>query len=237
MNEHIEQLIALQAVDLEIDTIDDEIKAEQNGLDQRITALAKREQHINELSEKITSHDKEKRDLEAEESDKMAYVKERQSKMMQVQTGREQTALLKEIEDGKKSVKENQEKIIALMSEIEKLIEEVEQEKNLLKGEKELVEEEKEKVRVAIEDINKSKKTKDNDRQKKAGVVKKPLLSKYNRLRAHRNGLAVVNVLQGVCQGCFMSIPPQQYNLLLKGDKMLDCPSCQRIIYHKAPPE
>jgi predicted nucleic acid-binding Zn-ribbon protein len=237
LNEHIEQLVILQAIDLEIDKIDSDIKAEQNALDERITALAMREQNITKLVENITALDKQKRELEAEASDRLSHVKDRQSKMMQVQTGREQTALLKEIEDGKKSVKENEEKIVALMEESENLIAQVEQEKNLLKGEKEMVEEEKEKVRSAIESINKGKKTKDTDRQNQAQLVEERLLKKYNTLRARRNGLAVANVLQGVCQGCFMSIPPQKYNILLKGEKMLDCPSCQRIIYHQPPAE
>lgn len=237
MNEHIEQLVILQAIDLEIDKIDSDIKAEQNALDERITALAVREQNISKLVEKITALDKQKRDLEGEASDRLSHVKDRQSKMMQVQTGREQTALLKEIEDGKKSVKENEEKIVALMEESENLIAQVEQEKNLLKGEKELVEEEKEKVRSAIETINKGKKAKDSDRQNQAQLVEERLLKKYNTLRSRRNGLAVANVIQGVCQGCFMSIPPQKYNILLKGEKMLECPSCQRIVYHQPPAE
>lgn len=237
MNEHIEQIVILQGIDLEIDTIDGSIKAEQNALDERITALAAREQNIGQLVEQIATLDKQKRDLEMEASDRLSHVKDRQSKMMQVQTGREQTALLKEIEDGKKSVKENEEKIVALMEETETLIAKVEEEKNLLKGEKELVEEEKEKVRSAIESINKEKKAKDVDRQNQAQLVEARLLKKYDMLRARRNGLAVANVLQGVCQGCFMAIPPQKYNILLKGDKMLDCPSCQRIIYHQPPTE
>lgn len=237
MNEHIAQLIILQAIDLEIDKIDNEIKSEQNALDDRITSLAKREQGIAELTEKIASLDKEKRELEAEASDKLDHVKDRQSKMMQVQTGREQTALLKEIEDGKKSVKENEEKIVAIMEQSENLIAQVEEEKNLLKGEKKLVEEEKEKVRAAIEAINKGKKTKDSERQNHAQTIEGRLLKKYDTLRSRRNGLAVANVLNGVCQGCFMSIPPQKYNMLLKGDQMLDCPSCQRIVYHQAPAE
>lgn len=235
MNPHIAQLTVLQAIDLEIDTIDNEIKIEQNGLDERITALAQREQLINELTAKIDTQESEKRSLEAEAADKLDHVKERQSKMMQVQTGREQTALLKEIEDGKKSVKELEEKIVAIMEEVEKLIAQVEEEKNMLKGEKKLVEEEKEKVRDAIEAINKGKKSKDTDRQKQAKLVEARLLRKYDTLRSRRNGLAVANVLQGVCQGCFMSIPPQQYNMLLKGDKMLDCPACQRMLYHEEP--
>ena len=99
MNELLSQLVELQAIDMEIDRIDQAIKAEQNGLDERITALAKREALIIELQEKITSQQKEARNLEGEMADRMEHVRDRQSRMMQVQTGREQTALLKEIED------------------------------------------------------------------------------------------------------------------------------------------
>ena len=236
MNPHIAQLIILQAIDLEIDTIDNEIKEEQNSLDERITALARREQLINDLAEKIAALESERRALEGDASDRLTQVKGSQAKMMQVQTGREQTALLKEIEDGKKSVKEFEEKAMALMEEIETLNAQTEEEKNLLKGEKQLVEEEKEKVKAAIEAIAQGKKAKDEERQKQTTLVEARMLRKYNTLRSRRNGLAIANVLQGVCQGCFMAIPPQQYNILLKGDKVLECPACQRIIYHQEPP-
>jgi predicted nucleic acid-binding Zn-ribbon protein len=233
LNEHIDQLIALQGIDLEIDRIENEIKAEQNALDQRISALADKEVLIGELQEQIVALEKERRTLEAEVADKMTHVKDRQSKMMQVQTGREQTALLKEIEDGKKSAKESEEKIVAIMEEVEKLGLQINEEKNLLKGEKELVAEETVKVRNIIETINKGRKDKDVLRQQQAQGIKVNVLKKYSTLRERRNGLAVVNVLQGVCQGCFMSIPPQKYNQLLKGDQIFDCPTCQRIIYHR----
>lgn len=235
MKEILTQLVALQALDLEIDQIDNAIKVEQNGLDERISALADREALIGTLEEQITSEQSESRTLEAEMADKMDHVRERQSKMMQVQTGREQTALLKEIEDAKKSAKDNEEKIVVLMESTEKLTTQIEEEKNLLKGEKKLVAEETEKVRKKIESINRGKKTKDNGRGKKAKEIKPNLLKKYDTLRQRRNGLAVVNVLDGVCQGCFMSIPPQKYNMLLRGDQMFDCPVCQRLMYHEAP--
>lgn len=237
MNEFLDQLVSLQSIDLEIDQIDDAIKSEQSGLDERISALAKREALINELQEKISSMHKESRTLEADMADKMDHVRERQSKMMQVQTGREQTALLKEIEDAKKSAKENEEQIIAIMETVEKLTAQMEAEKNLLKGEKELVAEETEKVRANIEDINKGKKTKDSVRSKKATGIKESVLRKYDTLRQRRNGLAVINVVDGVCQGCFMAIPPQKFNMLLKGDQMFECPTCQRLIYYVPPIE
>ncbi len=235
MNEFLTQLVALQALDLQIDQIDNAVKVEQNGLDERISALAARETLITSLEEQITSEQSESRTLEAEMADKMDHVRERQSKMMQVQTGREQTALLKEIEDAKKAAKDNEEKIVVLMESTEKLTTQIEEEKNLLKGEKELVTEETEKVRKKIESINRGKKTKDNVRNKQAKEIKPSVLKKYDTLRQRRNGLAVVNVLDGVCQGCFMSIPPQKYNVLLRGDQMFDCPICQRLMYHEAP--
>lgn len=237
MNEHIAQLVALQAIDQEIDLIEGKIKSEQNGLDEQISALARREAVINELQEKISSCEKEVRTLEDEVAEKMNHVRERQSKMMQVQTGREQTALLKEIEDAKKNAKENEEKIISLMEEAEKLKEKAEEEKNLLKGEKQLVAEETEKVRTNIEKINKGKRSKDNERKRQAKQIKDNLLRKYDTLRERRNGLAVVNVVDGVCQGCYMAIPPQKFNMLLRGDLMFDCPTCQRIMYYTPPTE
>ncbi len=237
MNELLSQLIELQAIDMEIDRIDQAIKAEQNGLDERITALAKREALINELQEKIVAQQKESRNLEGDMADRMDHVRERQSKMMQVQTGREQTALLKEIEDAKKSAKENEEKVVALMESIEQLTARITEEKNLLKGEKELVAEETEKVRVSIEEINKGKRDKDLRRGEQAAKIKSGTLRKYDTLRQRRNGLAVVNVVDGVCQGCFMAIPPQLFNQLLRGDQLFECPTCQRMIFYQRPAE
>jgi uncharacterized protein len=237
LNELLAQLVALQAIDMEIDLIDQAIKAEQSGLDERISALAKRESCINELLEQINSQQKEGRTLEGEMADKMGHVRDRQSKMMQVQTGREQTALLKEIEDAKKSAKENEEKIVAIMISIEQLTAQMTEEKNLLKGEKELVAEETEKVRANIEAINKGKKEKDGQRGEQATKIKASTLRKYDTLRLHRKGLAVVNVVDGVCQGCFMAIPPQLFNRLLRGDELFDCPTCQRMIHFVRPAE
>lgn len=237
MNELLAQLVVLQAIDKEIDQIDQAIKAEQSGLDERISALAKREAFINELQEKIEMQQRESRTLEGEMADKMDHVRDRQSKMMQVQTGREQTALLKEIEDAKKSAKENEEKIVAMMVSIEQLTTQITAEKNLLKGEKELVAEETNKVRANIETINKGKKEKDGLRSEQAVKIKGSVLRKYDTLRQRRNGLAVVNVVDGVCQGCFMSLPPQLFNRLLRGDELFDCPTCQRMIHYIRPAE
>ena len=60
MNKNIAQLIQLQTIDLEIDQIDNAIKAAQLSLDVRIQAMADREKLILELNNTIKEKEKEK---------------------------------------------------------------------------------------------------------------------------------------------------------------------------------
>jgi len=235
LNEVIAQLISLQQIDLQLDTIDNAIKQEQDNVDQQGTMLSQRESDIEDLHEQINALENERRTLDLEMSEELAHVKSRQSKMMQVQTGREQTAILKEIEDGKRNIKEKEDKIVAIMEEVESLTAQITRQQELLKEEAKSLAAETSKAKESIKGINKNKQEQDSKRKQHAKAVEEKLLNKYNILRERRNGLAVVSVIQGVCQGCFMSIPPQQFNTLLRGDRHLDCPICQRIMYYQAP--
>jgi predicted nucleic acid-binding Zn-ribbon protein len=50
-------------------------------------------------------------------------------------------------------------------------------------------------------------------------------------LISRRGGTAVVNVKNGVCLGCFMNIPPQLFIEVTKNNRLILCPSCNRIFY------
>ena len=68
-----------------------------------------------------------------------------------------------------------------------------------------------------------------NTRVKK---VKAALLRKYEQIREKRDGVAMVGVTNGVCLGCYMNVPPQLYNELLREDKLHACPTCNRLLYN-----
>jgi predicted nucleic acid-binding Zn-ribbon protein len=152
--------------------------------------------------------------------------------MMQVQTNREYQSLLKEIEDGKKTIKDKEEEIVALMESSEangKIM--AEQEKLTVDEQKDLAEESK-KFKSHTASIEKKKAKIVVKRDAMAKDIKSAALKKYDMLRTRRNGKAVVSVINGVCQGCFMSIPPQHFNNILRGDRILNCPTCQRILFY-----
>lgn len=56
------------------------------------------------------------------------------------------------------------------------------------------------------------------------------VLSAYDRLRSHGRGDALAQVRDRVCQGCFTRITKQTENLLLRGDEIVYCHSCGRML-------
>ena len=232
MNEDIKQLTELQVIDLEISMFDAAINAEQEALAKSEEAFNERQASIIELKEKIEAAEAQRRELEAELSDETSRIKERQFKMMQVQTNREYQSLLKEIEDGKKNMKENEQAIVSIMETSEANSKIMAEQEDLTSEEQEALEEESAKAKKQSAKIERKKNKFVKKRKAMAKDIDTSVLRRYDMLRTRRNGKAVVGVINGVCQGCFMSIPPQHFNNILKGDMMLDCPTCQRILFH-----
>ena len=233
MNEEIRQLTDLQVIDLQIAGVDEEINAGQAEIEKLLSTIEERKVSIEELQTKIDAAAARQRELEAQQEDELSRIKERQSKMMQVQTNREYHSLLKEIEDGKKANKEREEETVQLMEKIESLTLIMKEQQGLSEGDDQQLASETKKINGEAVRLNVKKDSYAKQREAMVKNFSPSLLKKYDMLRARRNGRAVVGVVNGVCQGCFMNIPPQQFNDLLKGDKMLFCPTCNRILFHQ----
>jgi len=232
LNEEISKLIDLQGIDSEIDGFDQEINAKEQEITTREQSISDKEAGIGRCKEQVAELEQAQRDLKSELEDAQGRIKDRQNKMMQVQTSREHQAILKEIEENKKLIKANEEKLLQIMEQIEQLEKEAEELGNLCTGEKKLLTEESGEVKKAIDKINSRKKTVIGKREALAPELRPGTLQRYDILREKRNGSAVVPTKNGVCQGCFMTIPPQQDNEVRKGEKLNFCPTCQRILYY-----
>ena len=64
-----------------------------------------------------------------------------------------------------------------------------------------------------------------------AELVDKPLLTRYNRLKIMRKGFAVAQLREGACGGCQLQLPPQLVAEVKRGDELMDCSYCHRILY------
>lgn len=232
MKEDISVLIALQELDTELSGFDRKIEDKKQELTAREQAIAEKEVLAAQCKEKAAELKQSQRDIKNGSEDAAERIKDRQSKMMQVQTSREHQALLKEIEDAKKTIKDTEEELLQVMEQVEAEEAKAKELGNLCTGERELLAEEAAKVEKAVEELNNKRLTVQEQRDKMASNVPSSLLKRYDKLLKKRDGLAVVQVIDAVCQGCFMTIPPQKYNDIRVGEDIFSCPTCQRTLYY-----
>jgi len=63
--------------------------------------------------------------------------------------------------------------------------------------------------------------------------VDKRLLDYYQNLARVRPGSVVVRADGGSCTGCRMMMPPQRFNDVRKGESVIMCSNCRRILYYE----
>ncbi len=231
MRPELSTLIRLQGIDLEIR----KLGLEKVELPERLNALKElmdeKNAVIAELKDKLADLRTRKTEVEDELELEAERLKKSQQKMSAVKNPREYQALSKEIEEIKKSNKVREDEILQLEEEIGELKKQVkEKSREIEKLKKEAAAEEKSIVR-AEKKIDKKIAALTRDRDEAAKEVRPDLMARYRFLAEKRAGIVVAAVEEGICCECNMNIPPQMYNELLRDEKLLFCPSCQRIIY------
>jgi predicted nucleic acid-binding Zn-ribbon protein len=53
----------------------------------------------------------------------------------------------------------------------------------------------------------------------------------YERLLEAREGVALAELDGRICQMCYMEVTPNQYVRVVRGTEVVQCPSCDRILY------
>ena len=224
-------LIQLQHCDNRIREID----RRQNECPLKIKELEKELEDFitdsSELTQRLDQHKKDRRVLEQEVKEFDSKIEKSQIKLSNIKSNKEYKAVLKEIEDlkkGKSAVEDKAIQMMELIDEMEKKYLELQRmeprvKENLEKNKKEIDEELRE-LNISLQNLQK-------ERMQFTEGMEPELLKKYLFLKDRRNGQAVSSVIGGVCQTCHMGIPPQKFNELIRGNSLMTCPHCHRIIY------
>ena len=149
-----------------------------------------------------------------------------------VKTNKEYQLILREVDDNKKRKDALETELLEFMDErdkIESIVSETEKEYLLLEeqiaSEQDEIEKKSSNDKESLEEYL--------AQQKDIGKTLAPsLMEKFRRISKMNQGLAVTRVKDAVCLGCFMNIPPQLYIEVQRGNSLISCPQCSRILYH-----
>lgn len=228
-----------QMLDLyEVQKIDLEIRDVQKRLDEIPKDLRRLEGSVSDLKHEADKTRlerdalvKEIRDLETNLTQETTKLKKWEARLAEIRNQREYLALSREIEGGKRQNRETEERVQQLntrKTELEKKLGDVQGQVSTQEGD---VTSEREKADGAASGVREKLDADSQRRQELVVKIPKPLLTKYESIRAKRLGVGIVPVVGGLCKGCNMRIPPQLYNILQRGQTVEQCPSCHRIIF------
>jgi hypothetical protein len=188
---------------------------------------------IEKEQEIVEELEKERRKKEKELEGEKEKIKKLEVKLYDVKTNKEYQALLKEIESAKEANDRTEEDVLVLMDKVEDLKKDYEAsqtELEKLEKESEIEKKAMEKETRSMDEVIAKLTT---ERDNLLSIVSDNLRNTYNILRERRGGIAVTNVRNGVCLGCNMNIPPQLFIEVTKNKQLIQCPSCNRILFFR----
>jgi uncharacterized protein len=233
----IEILASLQTVDREI--------REQTSLKQKLLEelrvterqIAAKKSEIDALNGVCSEREKVRVEKDRVFQEEGKKATDKRMRMNRIKNVKELQALQREIELTRQANGELEEELIKIMQEIDAIKGQVQTKESEMAAMQEEWQKKQNELQVEINGIDAAVSEASSRRQTIASQVTGDLISRYELIFSRRGGTAVVEVAGGICQGCYMNLPPQLWNEIIRNEKVHLCPSCQRILFVKAAAE
>ena len=231
MNKHLNELIALakndqaidsytpqlEAADKKVARVQKKIDAAQGEFDELTTAIADNEEKVKGfeeqlvlLNEQLASNAKKLKEISTEKEMKALSLEEDIAKE-KMTFANEEIERLQGINETKTALlDEASEKVKTITVDFDTINKEVSAEKaeiEKIKGE----------LFVKREELSRN--------------LEQKVLSFYEKIRIWAGNTAVVPVKKQACYGCYMKLNDKTYSEVIKGDEIVNCPHCGRILY------
>jgi len=215
-------------------------------LTREISALPK---HIAAIEKKLESHErkleadraalaanhKDRKRLEGEIQTQQQKISKLKDQMLEAKTNDQYRAFQREIEYCEKEIGRAEDRILDLMSESEPLERNVKAAEAALKQEKTQVETEKQQTTERTAGDRREMEALKAERSGIASQISPVVLKAYERVRKLRRGVAVAEAVEGRCSQCHMALRLQFFQDLKRGEQVMYCESCSRILYYNPP--
>ena len=195
---------------------------------QEIEALeAERSTHLQELDNLKA----QLREMEAEVTDLEEGIKVSRQRLMDIGKELELKAMLKEIAFREDQRDQKETRVLELLDQVEALNQAIADQDQALKSLQTEHDRRAAEVASRVEELEKQRAVLTGQRESLRKGLPAALLKRYEFILRRYNGSAICEVREGVCLGCHLNILPQQYIDLQKGEEIIQCPHCQRILY------
>jgi hypothetical protein len=226
-------LISLQETDTEIKRCHADIAAlptRRAAIEQAFAASAK---EFLDLKAELDAATAERRRLEADVAAEQVKHDKFKGDLMKATNEKQYATAVREVDATKKIISTMETEILKLMEKIEKLEAQINERAPEIETKRAAVDNELATLTAEAEANAQKLTTLTTARDQLIGQLAPGTRATYERVARLKSGLALAEARDYSCTACRMTIRPQAFNDIRRGDQIIECESCGRILYFK----
>ena len=231
VNPEIAALHRLQKEDRKVLLVERRLKAIPRRLKELDDDLAKLKKMLDDERDRLSEVEQFRDTQEMQLANEEEHVKNSKARLNSIKTSRELTATQKEIESTRRMMSTRSEELERIRTAIEETTQRIDGMQtgfdDLAKkagAEREKMEEEQGKYQKILRRAHKN-------RSKLTEGISQRTLRTYERIRTKSGGLGFVATHRRICTACKMQVPHQAYVTLKRGEELVNCENCGRLLY------
>jgi len=231
LKEDIRHLVRLQSIEFEIRDLERKQREAPGRIEQLEEAFQARLEEIGGERLRHESLVEERRKLCEERDSLTKRLETAQQKLMQVSNQREYSAVLNEIDTTKARFGEIEQAIGSRDSEIDELAGPASEADERIGSEQEKLDAEKGKLEAELAIVSSRLAELTAQSQEIKGSTSQEFLVRFSRIFEARDGIAVAPIDNGACGACHLRLRPQVISLCRRGEELVFCENCGRILF------
>ena len=236
MNADLERIIGLQRLDTAAETARKKLADEPEREKTLDTRLETAKANVATAKERLAANQSARREIEKELAVHQGRLSKFREQAMAVKTNQEYHAIQHEIAHAQAQIKTHEDHMLDGMLEADDLTAAVKKAEADLAAEVKAIEADRKaltaehaELQVALERIT-------AERSAIVAALDKHLLAVFEQVAKKRHGVAVAEAKDGICTICHVRLRPQVFNTVRRNEDIVQCDSCQRILYFAAAP-
>lgn len=234
MHADLARLIELQQLELAAEEARRKIADEPRHRAELDARLAASQQAVVDAKQRLADSQVARRANEKDLAAMQARLSKYRDQLMEVKTNREYQAMQKEIEVAQHEVRAFEDRVLERMLEGDELAAAVKAAEAALKEDEKTTVAERDALGRDIEERRRQLERAIAERDALIAGLDPGILAVYQHAAHGRKGIGVAAARDGVCTLCHVRLRPQVFNEVRRNDRIIQCDSCQRILYFEA---
>lgn len=235
MHADLERLISLQRIDSSIHDAEHRLSDEPARLKALDLRLEDARQRVSAAKERIAQNTAARREIEKDVALHQGRLSKFREQAMNVKTNQEYHAIQHEIAFAQNEIKTHEDRMLERMVEADELTAALKADEAALAGTQKEVDSEKRAITTEHDVLRARVEALKGDRSGVIGSLAPDALSMFEMVSRRRHGVAMAEAKDGICTICHVRLRPQVFNTVRRNEALIQCDTCQRILYFVPP--